>query len=269
MGAPRSEEDRILLAEPRLVTETGIAARVAHIAGPVLADLGLRLVRAKMAGSSEGRIVQIMAERPDGTMTVDDCEEVSKALSPVLDLEDPVSEPYRLEISSPGIDRPLVRVSDFDRAKGHEVRIEMSVLVGNRKRFRGIIADTGEIEGHPVVTIERTDVKSEDEDHDAVLALSEMAEARLVLTDALIRESLRAAKAAAKRAGEEAEALGSDEDAAEEDDAPQAPAAKAVRPPRAPAKPKPRRGPGRFAKDAPAKEKTVRKKTAKDKPVTE
>lgn len=247
------QDDKALLAEPRLVTESGLAQRIAHIADPVLADLGLRLVRVRMSGaSSYGRVVQIMAERPDGTMTVDLCEEVSKALSPVLDLEDPVSEPYRLEISSPGIDRPLVRVSDFERAKGHEVRIEMSVLVGNRKRFKGVIAGMGEVEGHPVVTIERTDVKSEDEDHEAVLALSEMAEARLVLTDELIRESLRAAKAAAK-AGPEDDA----DDEAEEGDAPadiaaEAPAAaKPARKPAAKAG-KPRRGPGRFAKEKPA-----------------
>lgn len=257
MGVLRSEEDIKLLAEPRLVTESGVAARIANIAGPVLGDLGLRLVRVRMSGQYDGRVVQIMAERPDGTMNVDLCEEASKALSPVLDLEDPVSEPYRLEISSPGIDRPLVRVSDFDRAKGHEVRIEMSVLVGNRKRFRGVIAATGEIEGHPVVTIERTDVKSEDEDHEAVLALSEMAEARLVLTDDLIRESLRAAKAAQK-----ADASGEDEAEDAEDapaaDAPAEPAAKPpVRKPK-PAAGKPRRGPGRFAKvkdDTPSKKK--------------
>lgn len=258
MGVLRSEEDRKLLAEPRLVTESGLAARVANIAAPVLTDLGLRLVRVRMSGASQGRIVQIMAERPDGTMTVDDCEEVSKALSPVLDLEDPVSEPYRLEISSPGIDRPLVRVSDFARARGHEVRIEMSVLVGNRKRFKGVIAGMGEVEGHPVVTIERTDVKSEDEDHEAVLALSEMAEARLVLTEELIRESLRAAKAAQKE-----EAEGSDDEEVEEIQADEAPAGSADTPPVRKPKPaaaKPRRGPGRFAKAKPA-EKPKPKKT--------
>lgn len=255
MGVLRSEEETKLLAEPRLVTESGVAARIANIAGPVLGDLGLRLVRVRMSGQSDGRVVQIMAERPDGTMNVDLCEEASKALSPVLDLEDPVSEPYRLEISSPGIDRPLVRVSDFERARGHEVRIEMSVLVGNRKRFRGVIAGMGEIEGHPVVTIERNDVKSEDEDHEAVLALSEMAEARLVLTDELIRESLRAAKAAQKE-----DAAESDDEDAEEIQADEAPAVAAEKPPvRKPKLAKPRRGPGRFAKEKPAADKPKKK----------
>ena len=97
------------------MTETGPAARVARVAIPVLGDLGLRLVRVKIT-AQEGSTVQIMAERADGTITVDDCEKVSVALSPVLVLEDPLPQDYRLEISSPGIDRPLVRVSDFARA---------------------------------------------------------------------------------------------------------------------------------------------------------
>ena len=184
------------LDEPRLIAESGLAARIAAVAGPTLGDLGLRLVRVKVS-SGQGRIVQIMAERPDGTMTVDDCERASMALSPALDLDDPIREPYRLEVSSPGIDRPLARVSDFARAIGHEARIEMSVAVGGRKRFRGIIESVGEVDGHAVATIGRTDAKP-DEPQEAALALAEMAEARLVLTEALIREALRAAKAAEK-----------------------------------------------------------------------
>ncbi|MGC1109379.1 MAG: ribosome maturation factor RimP, partial [Methylovirgula sp.] len=126
------------LTEPRFTIETGVAARIAEIAAPVLADLGYRLVRVKLSGR-DGATVQIMAERPDGSMSVDDCEAVSQALSPVLDVEDPIEGGYRLEISSPGIDRPLVRVSDFDRARGHEVRIEMAAAIDGRKRFRGTI----------------------------------------------------------------------------------------------------------------------------------
>src|SRR5438045_1221927 len=94
--------------EPRLIVEPGLAARVASIAEPVLADVGFRLVRVRMSASA-GCTVQIMAERPDGTMTIADCETASRALSPVLDLADPVDRAYRLEVSSPGIDRPLVR----------------------------------------------------------------------------------------------------------------------------------------------------------------
>jgi ribosome maturation factor RimP len=110
--------DTDLLAEPRLVVEPGMAARVSAVAGPVLQGMGYRLVRIKISGES-GCTVQIMAERPDGSMQIEDCEAISRALSPVLDVADPIDRAYRLEISSPGIDRPLVRRSDFERYAGH------------------------------------------------------------------------------------------------------------------------------------------------------
>jgi ribosome maturation factor RimP len=169
----------------RLITETGVAARVAAVAEPVIDDLGLRLVRVKVS-SQNGCTVQIMAEREDGTMTVEDCEAVSRALSPVLDLEDPIGRAYNLEVSSPGIDRPLVRKEDFERWAGHETKIEMAVPVAGRKRFRGVIRG---IEGQSV-SIELPDAKTEDEKL-ARLPLSDLGEARLVLTDDLVRESLR------------------------------------------------------------------------------
>ncbi len=112
--------------------------RVGRIAAPVLRDLGLRLVRVKISAAA-GATVQVMAERPDGTMTIDDCERASDALSPVFDVEDIMTQAYRLEVSSPGIDRPLVRRSDFERAAGHEAKIEMATPVDGRKRFRGRI----------------------------------------------------------------------------------------------------------------------------------
>src|SRR6187402_2940786 len=130
--------DAELLAEPRLVVEPGAAARVSAVAGPVLEGMGYRLVRIKISGEA-GCTVQIMAERPDGSMLVEDCEAISNALSPVLDIEDPIQRAYRLEISSPGIDRPLVRRSDFERYLTHLVKIDMAVAVGGRKRFRGKI----------------------------------------------------------------------------------------------------------------------------------
>ena len=108
-----------------------MAARVAAIAEPVLDGLGYRLVRVRVSGIA-GCTVQIMAERPDGTMTIEDCETVSRALSPVLDVADPIDRAYRLEISSPGIDRPLVRRSDFERYAGNQVKIEMTVAVDGR-----------------------------------------------------------------------------------------------------------------------------------------
>src|SRR5215510_15886991 len=124
--------------EPRLVAEQGVAARVAAIAEPVLGGMGYRLVRVKVSGL-DGCTVQIMAERPDGTMTVEDCEEVSRALSPVLDVADPVDRAYRLEVSSPGLDRPLVRRSDFVRFAGHQLKLEMAVAIDGRRRFRGVL----------------------------------------------------------------------------------------------------------------------------------
>ena len=177
-------------AEKRLIIEPGLAARVAAIADPVLADLGYRLVRVRISGLA-GCTVQVMAERPDGTMTIDDCEAVSRALSPVLDVADPIDRAYRLEISSPGIDRPLVRRSDFDRYAGHVVKVEMAVAHGGRKRFRGVLIGTdGE-----AAKLRRDDVPSGETD-EIVLPIEDMAEARLVLTDALIAESLKRGKEA-------------------------------------------------------------------------
>lgn len=179
--------------EPRLIIEPGLAARVAAIAEPVLAGLGYRIVRVRISGLS-GCTVQIMAERPDGTMTIDDCEAASRALSPVLDVADPVDRAYRLEVSSPGIDRPLVRRSDFDRYAGHLAKIEMDAPIEGRRRFRGVLLGT---EG------EAARLRCEDmanEAADVVLPIGDMAEARLVLTDALVAESLRRGKAAEREA---------------------------------------------------------------------
>lgn len=183
--------------EPRLITETGVSARVANIAEPVLHDLGYRLVRVKVS-SRDGGTVQIMAERPDGSMSIDDCEAASRALSPVLDVEDPVSGAYRLELSSPGIDRPLVRLSDFERWAGHEVRVDMAVPVNGRKRFRGILigAAAGEAQ------VKRLDAPA-GEDPVSTLPVRDMGEAKLVLTDALITEALRQAKAALRDVGDD------------------------------------------------------------------
>ncbi|HEX8166166.1 MAG TPA: ribosome maturation factor RimP [Beijerinckiaceae bacterium] len=171
--------------EKRLITETGVAARVAAVVEPVAEDLGFRLVRVKVTPQN-GCTVQVMAERPDGTMSVEDCEAVSRALSPVLDLEDPVPQAYRLEVSSPGIDRPLTRASDFTRWAGHEAKVEMDVPLNGRKRFRGLLRG---IEGDAAV-IELKDVK-EGEESVFRLPLADIGEARLVLTDELIREALR------------------------------------------------------------------------------
>jgi len=181
-------------SEPRLIVEQGAAARVAAIAEPVLNGLGYRLVRVKVS-RVDGCTVQIMAERPDGTMVVDDCEAVSRALSPVLDVTDPVAQAYRLEISSPGLDRPLVRRSDFERFAGNRVRIEMAVAVERRKRFRGTI--TG-VEGN-AARLEREDAVA-GEPAVVLLPIDEMADARIVLSNDLIANSLRRGKHDAERA---------------------------------------------------------------------
>src|SRR6202142_1926189 len=127
--------------EPRLIVEPGLSARVATIAEPVIEQLGYRLVRVKVS-PADGCTVQIMVERPDGTMIVEDCETVSRALSPVLDMADPIDKAYRLEGSSPGLDRPLGRKSDFDRYAGHLVKIETEIPIDGRKRFRGLLIGT-------------------------------------------------------------------------------------------------------------------------------
>jgi len=176
--------------EPRLIVETGLAARVAAVAEPVLEDLQFRLVRVRVSGLP-GCTVQVMAERPDGTMTIADCETASRALSPVLDVEDPIDRAYRLEISSPGIDRPLVRRSDFERFAGHVVKVEMTVALNGRRRFRGVLlgaqGDAARI---------RRDDAAEGEIAEVLLPIADMAEAKLVLTDSLIGEALRRSKAA-------------------------------------------------------------------------
>src|SRR5712672_590605 len=182
--------DNDLLAEPRLVVEPGLGARVSAVAGPVLQGMGYRLVRIKISGEA-GCTVQIMAERPDGSMQIEDCEAISRALSPVLDVADPIDRAYRLEISSPGIDRPLVRRSDFERYSGHLVRIEMAVAHQGRKRFRGLLQG---VEGD-TIRLHRDDTRA-DEDADVLLVMEDIADARLVLTDELIAESMRRGKAA-------------------------------------------------------------------------
>jgi ribosome maturation factor RimP len=181
-------------AEPRLIVEPGLSARVGAIAEPVVEQLGYRLVRVKVS-SADGCTVQVMAERPDGSMSVEDCEALSRALSPVLDVADPIERAYRLEVSSPGIDRPLVRKSDFDRYAGHLVKIEMETPVDGRKRFRGVLIGT---QGD-VARIRRDDAEA-GADAEIALPIETMSEARLVLTEELVTQALRREKAAKREA---------------------------------------------------------------------
>lgn len=196
-----SEDSTFDLASPdagddRLIRETGMEARVASIIMPVMATIGFRLVRVRLSGQN-GYTLQIMAERADGSMSVDDCEELSKAVSPVLDVEDPIGRAYHLEISSPGIDRQLVRKSDFHRWAGYSMKLETVALVNGKKRFKGKLID-GDDDGFtfeadqaaygelPVMRIEYANV----------------ADARLILTDELIREALKRDKALREARGE-------------------------------------------------------------------
>src|SRR5258706_570918 len=179
--------DSAVLTEPRLIAETGVAARVAAIVAPVLIDLGFRLVRVLVSGL-DGCTVQIMAERPDGTMVIEECEAVSRAISPVLDVADPIDRAYRLEISSPGLDRPLVRRSDFVRHIGEIVKIELGVALEGRGGYRGNLVSVDDlaarvrIEDHP------------DGAADVQLPFDDMTDARLVLTDDLIPPAVRPGK---------------------------------------------------------------------------
>ena len=212
------------LDEPRLVSETEVAARIGALAIPVLEQIGLRLVRVRLLAQN-GQTLQIMAERADASMTVADCEAAGQALSPELDVADPIAGEYRLEMSSPGIDRPLVRVSDFRRAIGHEARIELTQPHSDgRKRFRGMVVGV-EGEGRDaVLTLERNDARP-DEDKTVRVPLRDLDEAKLMLTKSLIRASLRAAKDAADAEPGEPAAPTPEEEA-------------------------PRHGPGRFASKA-------------------
>ncbi|WP_306026230.1 ribosome maturation factor RimP [Oceaniradius stylonematis] len=185
--------------EPRLVTETGIDARVAMLIEPVLNSEGFRLVRVRLSGQN-GATLQVMAERADGTMTVEDCETLSRMVSPILDVEDPIDRAYHLEVSSPGIDRPLVRKTDFAKWRGHVAKLETSVLVNGRKRFRGTITDVDT----DMVTLFR-DQPSMGDENTNVIPFSAIADARLILTDELIRASLTADKAARATRGLETE----------------------------------------------------------------
>jgi ribosome maturation factor RimP len=168
------------LAEKRYIKETGLEQRIAHIVEPVANDLGYALVRVKVT-QENGCTLQVMAEDAEGRFTIADCERLSKDLSPVLDVEDPIDREYHLEVSSPGIDRPLVRARDYRTYVGHEAKVELADPLEGRKRFRGeIVAATDD-----TVTIRLPDAPK-DTDPDHVLPLSSIAEAKLVMTDRLL-----------------------------------------------------------------------------------
>jgi ribosome maturation factor RimP len=189
------------VTEPRLITETGIDARVAAIIEPIITGMGYQLVRVKLS-SQNGSTLQIMAERPDGTMTVSDCEALSMAISPALDVDDPIDKQYHLELSSPGIDRPMVRKGDFHRWSGHIIKCETSVMIEGRKRFKGKILNVTD-DGF---TLERDQI-GYGEEPQVTIPFAALAEGRLILTDDLIRDALKADKAARAAANQNEEMI--------------------------------------------------------------
>lgn len=176
-------EDSELLAQ--LAARTSADARILALIAPTVAGLGYDLVRVRLMGGKSPRsplTLQVMAEKPDGTMDVEGCAQISEALSALLDVEDPIEREYALEVSSPGIDRPLTRVKDFADYVGHEGKFEMGAHLEGRKRFRGLIV--GVIHAGEAVEIEAVDSKGTVER--VALALADMADARLVMTDELV-----------------------------------------------------------------------------------
>ncbi len=167
-----------------LVAKAQIDRRLAEIITPLIEGMGFELVRVRFMGGKT-KTVQIMAERPDGGIEVDDCAEISGAVSAVLDVEDPIEDQYTLEVSSPGIDRPLTRLKDFETFEGYEAKLETQDLIDGRKRFKGELAG---VEGDEVlINVEEGTIG---------LKFDWLADAKLVLTDELIREMLRQRKAA-------------------------------------------------------------------------
>lgn len=177
-----------------LIAKTAIDRRLADIITPVIEGLGFELVRVRLMGGRT-RVLQIMADRPDGGIGVDECGDISTAVSAVLDVEDPIEENYVLEVSSPGIDRPLTRLKDFEAWKGWEARIETTELIDGRRRFKGDLAG---VEGDEVlITIEEAGVE-------VIIGLKFdwLSDAKLILTDELISEMLRQKKVAEPTEGE-------------------------------------------------------------------
>ena len=166
-----------------LIAKAAIDRRLAAIVTPTIEGLGFELVRLRLM-SGQRAVLQIMAERPEGGIEVEDCARISRAVSAVLDVEDPISGEYMLEVSSPGIDRPLTRLKDFERYAGYEARLETSELIDGRRRFKGMLA--GVQDGEVLVEIPEGTIG---------LAFDMLADAKLVLTDALIAESLAGRKA--------------------------------------------------------------------------
>ena len=171
-----------------LIAKAAIDRKLAEIVAPIIEDMGFELVRLRLMGGNT-KTLQIMAERPEGGIEVDECAEISNTVSAVLDVEDPLSDSYVLEVGSPGIDRPLTRLKDFDTYEGYEAKLETSELIDGRKRFKGVLAG---VEGDEVLV----NIEQHGETVTVGLQFDWLADAKLVMTDELIKEMLRQRKAA-------------------------------------------------------------------------
>lgn len=167
---------------------TPLEVKLTAIVEPIIDEIGFELVRMRLTGANV-KTLQIMAERPDGTMTAQDCAILSRAISAVFEEVDPIADKYMLEVSSPGIDRPLTRLKDFDRWDGFVAKLELTQVVEGQKRFRGTLAG---IEDDNVL------IDLEGEEDTALIPFSLIGTAKLIMTDELVTESLSRAKAASK-----------------------------------------------------------------------
>jgi ribosome maturation factor RimP len=177
-----------LSADRRFAKETGIEREIAKLAEPSIEELGFRLVRIKVS-ARDGGTVQVMAERPEGQMTIDDCVAISRKLSELFEAHDPMPGGYRLEVSSPGIDRPLVRPSDFASWVGHEAKLELKELVDGRKRFRGVIEGADDDEA-----LLRIELPGETEPQTIGIPFALISEAKLVADQDVLRADLAGKK---------------------------------------------------------------------------
>lgn len=171
-----------------LIAKTAIDRRLAEIITPVIEDLGYELVRVRLQGGKTATL-QIMADRPEGGINVDDCAQISTAVSATLDVEDPIEDNYHLEVSSPGIDRPLTRLKDFGTFEGYEARLDLNQAIDGRKKFKGVLAG---VEGTEVLI----NIEDKGQTHTIGLNFDLLSDAKLVLTDELIKEMLRQKKEA-------------------------------------------------------------------------
>ncbi len=166
-----------------LIAKTAIDRRLAEIITPVIEDMGFELVRVRLM-SGKSTTLQVMADRPDGGIEVDELALISQSISAVMDVEDPILDEYTLEVSSPGIDRPLTRLKDFEMFEGYEAKIETGELIDGRRRFKGELAG-----------VEDDEVLINVEEGTIGLKFDWLTDAKLVLTDDLIKEMLRQRKA--------------------------------------------------------------------------